>query len=141
MKELGIEASYNSLIYLARRDCLRNLSRTLRINETHKSRRRQIVAHKKLAESSRKRRDKAIYSSSKFGSEVTSSGDESELCAPNVSSGNPRFVAGESTSPGSVAIFVNIGTTIAVKVSRIQDNYQSITSVVNVGLEIIVRVC
>ena len=82
MKELGIQPSYNSIIYLARRDRIRNQSRTCRIFETHKHRRRQIIAHTKLAESSRKRRDKASYTSGKFGSEVNSSGDESDtLCA------------------------------------------------------------
>ena len=81
LKELGMEASHSSLMYFVRRDRLRNQSRIRRIGETHKRRRRQIISQTKLAESSRKRRDKAIYSSGKFGSEVASSGDDSDtLC-------------------------------------------------------------
>ena len=81
MEELGLKASYKSLKYLATRDRLRNQSRIRTCRETYKRRRRQIVAQTKLAESSRKRRDKAVYSSGRFGSEVPSSGDESDtLC-------------------------------------------------------------
>ena len=44
MEDLGLKASYKSLIYLATRDRLRNQSRIRRCRETHKRRRRQIVA-------------------------------------------------------------------------------------------------
>ena len=82
IQELGLVASYKSLKYLATRDHLRNKSRFRRCRETHKRSRRQIVAQTKLAESSRKRRDKAIYSSNKFGSEMPSNGDDSDTpCA------------------------------------------------------------
>ena len=83
MNELGLKASYKTLKYLATRDRLRNQSRIRRCRETHKRRRRQIVAHTKLAESSRKRRDKAVYSSGKFGSEIYSSGEESDTLCGN----------------------------------------------------------
>ena len=82
MKDMGLTASYESLLYLSRRDRRRNQSRILRIRETHKRRRRQIVTQTRLAESSRKRRDMSVYSSGKFGSEVQSSGEESDtVCA------------------------------------------------------------
>ena len=61
MEELGLKASFKTLKYLATRDRHRNQLRIRRCRETHKRRRRQIEAHTKLAESSRKRRDKAIY--------------------------------------------------------------------------------
>ena len=78
LNDLGLTASFGALQYLSARGRLRNQSRHRRIHETHKRRRRQIAAHTKLAESSRKRRDKSIYASEKFGSEIHSSGDESE---------------------------------------------------------------
>ena len=81
MQELGLKASYNSMKYFAARDRLRKQSRIRSCRENHKRRRRQIVAQTKLAVSPRKRRDCAIYSTCKFGSEVTSSGEESDtLC-------------------------------------------------------------
>ena len=71
-----------SLRYMCRRDRLRNLARGRRIRETHKRRRRQIATQTKLAEASRKRRDTGKYSSEKYGSELHSSGDESDVfCA------------------------------------------------------------
>ena len=140
IKELGIQPSYNSIIYLARRDRIRNQSRTRRIFETHKRRRRQIIAHTKLAESSRKRRDKASYTSGKFGSEVILPATNQTICAPNDNRRNPRILAGVSTSRGSVAICAKTGITIAVKVSRLKDNYHNITSVVNASVELIVSV-
>ena len=82
MKDLGLTCSHESLVYTARRDRLRNLSRVRRIHETQKRRRREIASQTKLAEKSRKRRDKGIYASERFGSEVLSSGNESDvLCA------------------------------------------------------------
>ena len=81
MKELGLTASHQTLQHLSTRDRRRNQARIRRISETHKRRRRQIVTQTRLAETSRKRRDKAVYSSGKFGSEVQSSGEESDtLC-------------------------------------------------------------
>ena len=81
MKELGLTASHQTIQYFCRRDRRRNQARVRRVMETHKRRRRQIVTQTRIAESSRKRQDKAVYSSGKFGSEVQSSGEESDtLC-------------------------------------------------------------
>ena len=79
MKELGLTAaSHETLLHLSRRDRQRNQARIRRIRETHKRRRRQIVTQTRIAETSRKRLDKAVYSSGKFGSEVQSSGEEND---------------------------------------------------------------
>ena len=68
MKDLGFTCSHESFVYFASRDQLRNLARMRRIYETQKRRRRQIASQTKLAEKSRKRRDKGIYASERFGS-------------------------------------------------------------------------
>ena len=82
MKDLGLTCSHESFVYFAHRDRLRNIARVRRIYKTQKRRRLQIASHTKLAEKSRKRRDKGIYASERFGSEVLSSGNESDvLCA------------------------------------------------------------
>ena len=89
MKELGLTASHETLLHLSRSDRQRTQARICRIRETQKRRRRQIVTQTRIAETSRKRRDKAVsssgkrldkavYSSGKFGSEVQSSGEESD---------------------------------------------------------------
>ena len=82
MQELGLTISQHTLVYLSRRDKLRNLEKARRVKETQKRRRRQMSAQTLVAESSRKRRDKKIYASGRFGSELVSSSDESEtLCS------------------------------------------------------------
>ena len=79
LNELGMKPRYETQRYLARRGRYRNQARIRRIRETQKRRRKQIVTHTKIAEASRKRRDKAIYSSEKFGTELQSSGEESDV--------------------------------------------------------------
>ena len=82
---MSITPSYNTLLHFARRDRDRNLKRERAIIETQKRRRRQLTSRAITAESSRKRRAKAgpsLYSSGKYGTEVThaedNSGDESD---------------------------------------------------------------
>ena len=65
MKDLGLTASHETLIYLSRRDLRRNQARGRRVRETQKRRRRQILTQTRIAETSRKRRDKAVSSSGK----------------------------------------------------------------------------
>ena len=81
MEELGLTISHQTLAYLSKRDHLRNKEKERRIKETYKRRRRQMTAHTLVAESSRRRRDKKVYSSGQHGSELLESSDESEtLC-------------------------------------------------------------
>ena len=82
MEELGLTISHHTLLYLSRRDRLRNIHRAQRIKETHKRRRRQMTAQTLVAESSRRRRDKKVYSSGQYGSELLASSDESDtICS------------------------------------------------------------
>ena len=78
MEELGLTISHHTLLYLSKRDHLRNLEKARRIKETHKRRRRQMTAQSLVAESSRRRRDKKVYSSGQYGSELLASSDESD---------------------------------------------------------------
>ena len=79
LKELGMDVSHNTLVFLSRRDKLRNMKRKRRIVETLKRRRRQMESQITSAESSRKRRNKrAVYESEKFGSELPNSDEDSE---------------------------------------------------------------
>ena len=83
MKELGLKVSHNTLLYLSRRDHLRNLNKDRRVKETHKRRRRQLAAQSSAAESSRRKKEKSVYSSGKFGSELVPSAEEESdtLCS------------------------------------------------------------
>ena len=78
MEELGQTISHHTLLYLSRRDRLRNLEKARRVKETQKRRRRQMTAQTLVAESSRRRRDKKLYTSGQYGSEMLASSDESE---------------------------------------------------------------
>ena len=78
MEELGLTISHHTLMYLSKRDRIRNLGRARRVKETHKRRRRQMTVQTQVAESSRRRRDKKVYASSQFGSEMIASSDESD---------------------------------------------------------------
>ena len=78
LEELGLTLSNQTLQYLSRRDHIRNLMRARRVKETQKRRRRQMTAHTRVAESSRRRRDKSVYKSAQFGSEILPSSDESD---------------------------------------------------------------
>ena len=81
MEELGLTISHHTLLYLSKSDHLRNLEKARRIKETYKRRRRQNTAHTLVAESSRRRRDKKVYCSGQYGSELLESSDESDtLC-------------------------------------------------------------
>ena len=81
MEELGLTLIHHTLQHLSRRDHSRNLLRARRVHETHKRRRRQMTAQSLVAESSRRRRDKRVYKSAQFGSEMFPSSDESDtLC-------------------------------------------------------------
>ena len=81
MEKLGLTISHQTLVYLSKRDRLRNMEKARRIKETYKRRRRQMTAHTLVAESSRRRRDKKVYSSGQYGSELLQSSDESDtLC-------------------------------------------------------------
>ena len=81
MEELGLTISHHTLMYLSRRDRIRNMERARRVKETHKRRRRQMTVQTQVAESSRRRRDKKVYASAQFGSEIIASSDESDtLC-------------------------------------------------------------
>ena len=81
MEELGLTLSHHTLQHLSRRDHSRNLLRARRVHETHKRRRCQMTAQSLVAESSRRRRDKRVYKSAQFGSEMLPSSDESDtLC-------------------------------------------------------------
>ena len=78
MEELGQTISHHTLLYLSKRDHLRNQEKARCIKETYKRRRRQMTL---VAESSRRRRDKKVYSSGQYGSELLDSSDESDtLC-------------------------------------------------------------
>ena len=78
MQELGIIPSHHTLQYLSRRDRTRNLMKSRRVKETQKRRRRQMSAQTQVAESSRRRRDKRVYASEQYGSELMQSSDESD---------------------------------------------------------------
>ena len=86
MEELGLTISHHTILYLSRRDRLRNLEKARRVKETQKRRRRQMTAHSLVAESSRRRRDKKIYSSGHFGSEMPASSDESDTVCSSCNS-------------------------------------------------------
>ena len=77
MEELGLTISHHTLLYLSRRDRLRNLAKARRVKETQKRRRRQMT-QTLVAESSRRRSDKKVYSSGHFGSEMLASSEESD---------------------------------------------------------------
>ena len=78
MEELGLTISHHTLVYLSKRDHIRNLQRARRVKETQKRRRRQMTSQAQVAESSRRRRDTKVYSSCQFGSENIASSDESD---------------------------------------------------------------
>ena len=78
MEEMGLTISHNTLKFLSTRDHLRNLEKARRVKETQKRRRRQMTAQSQVAEASRSKRDKKVYSSSQFGSELLGSSDESD---------------------------------------------------------------
>ena len=78
MEELGLTISHHTLVYLSRRDRIRNLQKARRAKETQKRRRRQMTSQTQVAESSRRRRDTKVYSSCQFGSENIASSDESD---------------------------------------------------------------
>ena len=78
IEELGLSISHRTLLYLSRRDRIRNQEKARRVKETHKRRRRQMTAQTLVAESSRRRRDKKVYASEQYGSELLASSDESD---------------------------------------------------------------
>ena len=63
MEELGLTISHQTLVYLSKRDHLRNKEKARRTKETYKRLRRQMTAHTSVAESLHRRRDKKVYSS------------------------------------------------------------------------------
>ena len=85
MEELGLTFSHHTLLYLSKRDSIRNIHRAQRIKETHKRRRRQMTAQTLVAESSRRRRDKKVHSSGQYGSELLASSDESDMICSSCS--------------------------------------------------------
>ena len=84
MHQLGLIPSHHTLQFLSRRDSARNQMRSRRVKETQKRRRRQMATHTQAAESSRRRRDKRVYASAKYGSELqqleNSSEESDTLC-------------------------------------------------------------
>ena len=105
MEELGLTISHHTILYLSRRDRLRNLKKARRVKQTQKRGRRQMTAHSLVAESSRRRRDKKIYSSGHFGSEMLTSSEESDTvcsscnsrhCLPNTKSKKDNWISCEA---------------------------------------------
>ena len=88
MEELGLTISHHTLLYLSRRDRMRNLEKARRVKETQKRRGRQMIAQSLVAESSRRRRDKKVYSSGQFGSEIIESAEESDSVCYSCNSRN-----------------------------------------------------
>ena len=78
MEELGLTISHHTLVYISKRDHIRNLQRARRVKETEKRRRRKMTSQAQVPESSRRRSDTKVYSSSQFGSENIASSDESD---------------------------------------------------------------
>ena len=61
MEELGLTVSHHTLVYLSKRDRIRDLQKARRAKETQKRRRRQMTSQAQVAESSRRRRDTKVY--------------------------------------------------------------------------------
>ena len=82
MHELVLTTSHYTLMYLSRR-----------VIETQKLRRQQMTALTRAAESSRRRRDKKVYSSLQFGSEMIASIDESDTVCESCKDRHCHLVA------------------------------------------------